>query len=178
MMKIPFTRASSIGTAGILASAAGFTIILLAAPVSRVHAYALGSQPGAPVAASGTAGTSYNFGASFGNLVAPFMNFIRDIQMSGGTVTVGIPGSGSTGIGTAGTAPSAVNVTMNLNPFIDQFEAWFARATGIQINGAVTAIEHFFAWAFSTADTTAQWIARAVSGAIPQSNGAQHPSLP
>ena len=183
MIKFPPVRSSMHpAPTAILVTALGL-LIALAMPASYANAYAIGSGSG-PSSSGATAprttstiGTPYNFGASFENLIAPFMNFIRNIQMSNGTVSVGIPVSGmAAGGGTAsGVSASPVSVNVNLTSYIDQFDVWVYNTTGVHINGAMAFIGKFLTWAFSTADNTAQWIAKAVSRSIPHSNGAVGP---
>ncbi len=120
------------------------------APV-RAEAYSVGGgssmMPTTPPP-TGAIGQGYDFTSSFQNLISAFTSFANNIQAANGTVTFGGPGSG---------APTGVNVTVDTQPYIMQFDNWFYGMTGIHPAGILDLAIHFISWAIGIANTIVKW---------------------
>ncbi len=135
-------------------------------PVSPAHAYAVGSVPtGVSAGASGgTAGSNYNIGTSFQNLISPFTGFINGLKLNN-NMTINPNGVSSGMNGTSFTWPT-VNLTPvlesavqnTLSQWFSQFDNWFYGVTGVQLSGIMVAILGVFSWALGLAQQAVNWL--------------------
>ena len=150
----------------------GATMIALAIVIIsplRADAYAVGgSSAPLPVlnsgisSGSGSSGTigSYDFGSSFQNLVSPFTNFFNSMQSSGGNSGTGVVSVGG------GSAAPGVTISVDTQPYINQFDAWFYNITGVHIEGFTNFVIHFFGWLFGVLGGIIIWIAGLFKGGV------------
>jgi hypothetical protein len=124
----------------------------------RANAYAVGPvEPSTQnsTSSSGAVVGSYNFGSSFRNLVSPFTNFFNSMQSSGGVISVG-----------GNNAASGATVSVNTQPYVNQFESWFYGFTGVHIEAFINVIIGFFGWLFGVLDVVIMWIVGLLKGII------------
>jgi hypothetical protein len=126
------------------------TVAFIFSP-SRAAAYEVGPTEPSSSSQSG----SYDFGSSFQNLVSPFTNFFNSIQSSGGTVS----------ISANSTIPGAT-ISVNTQPYVNQFDSWFYGFTGIHIESFTNAAVHFFVWLFGALAGVVTWIAGLLKGIV------------
>ncbi len=142
----------SVFLATVASGAATIALAVFLFSPLRAAAYAVG--PAVPSAPTG----SYDLGSSLGNLISPFSNFFNNIKNTNGTVSIGG--------GSVNGAPSGVTISVNTQPYINQFDSWFYGFTGVHIEGFTNAAVHFFQWSFTTADAVVVWIAGTLKGTV------------
>ena len=151
-----------------IAAAGAFAIVLMASlavlyPANDAYAYAV-----EPVATSGVSSSAqpYNFGTSFENLISPFANFFKNIQLNGQTLTVGQGGgNGASGQGSA-SSPVNVSVSFNFQSYVTGFENWFYQTTGVHIDWLLNVIIGFISWLWWGANAIVDWIVGVISHAL------------
>lgn len=149
-----------------------FAFLMLAGAVfafspMQASAYAVGgggtsygSGPVAPTTPAtggpGAIGQGYDFNSSFNTLISSFTTFINNIKATNGTVTLGGPSSGS--VGNVG-LPAGVTVTVDTQPYVMQFDAWFYNLAGVHVAGLLDLVIHSLLWIFGVLMQIVAWIA-------------------
>jgi phage-related protein len=137
-------------------------VFLFIAP--QAHAYAIGGAAPTPVGtgvdsgSNNVAGSNYDIGSSFQNLISPFTGFINSLKMNNHTMV--------DTSGTPGTTWPAVNMTPVLETSVQnilsqwfhQFDNWFYSVTGVQLNGILVALLSLFSWALRLAQQVVNWL--------------------
>jgi hypothetical protein len=139
-------------------TASGATMIALAVFIVsplRAEAYSVGPiEPSTGTSSDAVVG-SYDFGSSFQNLISPFTNFFNSMQSTGGVISVG-----------GGTAASGVTVSVNTQPYVNQFGSWFYGFTGVHIEAFINGVINFFGWLLGVLNGVIVWIAGLFKGII------------
>jgi hypothetical protein len=133
-----------------------FTVVAVGgACVAR--AYEIPSASPLPVpsvlAATGSAQT-YDVQTSFSNLISPLEDFFNSMKVSNAVPTT---------FNVGGNASSAVSVSVNVQPYINQYsnelDAWSYEHMGIHIQWLITIIINILFWIFGLVNSAVRWIA-------------------
>lgn len=139
-------KISSFVAAFIFFSATIFVVIVaVATTTTTANAYSVyaGPQPSTPLSIGGF---------NFGNLLAPFQNFINSINSVGNTSSLTIPSIGPTSIPTNGMVASGVQSAFQW------FDNWLYGIAGFHIGGLLVAILNVFSWLLGIVKGAVDWI--------------------
>jgi phage-related protein len=131
----------------------------------RAYAYAVGvvpppagAMPGTSTGTDNVAGSSYDIGGSFQNLISPFTGFINNLKWNN-NATINTNDTAGTTWPVINFTPIVGSAFRNLlSQWFGKFDNWFYGVTGIQLSRILIAILNVFSWALGLAQQAVNWL--------------------